>query len=172
MTISIDGLVGEFGYPPQVVGHLIKQFWTPASVGETNPPTFRIPITDSKTKDPWFEGNAPEIVFRHNDTNNDIEISIGDGLFKCEYGIAIHLFCTTKLQEFRYQKHINDLIKEHRRRPILKYYDSNNNSGLNILTPTGIRWHSAPDSKPEDVQEITNTHSVGFITARWYEHRT
>lgn len=172
MTIAIDGLVGEFGYPPQVIGHLIKNFWTPASVGEANPPTFLIPITDSNTKDPWFSGDAPTIVFRASEQNDDKEAAIGDGLFKCEYGVSIHLFCTTKQQEFRYQKHINDLIKEHRRRPILKYYDSNNNSGLNLILPSGIKWRSAPDSMLEIEQEITNTHSLGFLIARWYEHRT
>lgn len=173
MTITIHTLVGLFEYPPTTFGHLIKEKWSPAAVGETEPPTFLIPITDSESKDPWFTGNAPEIVFRH--TGNDLTVNkaIGDGMFKCEKEIKVHISCINQQQEFRYQKHINDLIKEWRRNPILKYSESTPvDSGLKMFDPLGITWRSAPDGDPESAQDISHTHSFGTIKAIWFEHRT
>jgi hypothetical protein len=173
MTITISQLSGEFGYPPRVIGHLIKNFWNPTSVGELEKPRFIIPITDTETKDGWFSGEAPEIIFRHNGVNTDIVKTIGDGMFQCTYGIRIHIFATTQLQEFRYQKHINDILKDNGRNPIFKYYeDSNPNSGLLILARRGISWETAPDGDLESVQEVTHTHSLGDVSVVWIEHRT
>jgi len=174
MTITIATLSGPFEYPPMTFGHLIKEKWLVAAVGESVPPTFLIPITDSESKDPWFTGDAPEIVFRHTGNNLTVNKAIGDGMFKCEMEIEVHLSCINQLQEFRYQKHINDLIKEWRRNPILKYSENPSpvDSGLKMFNPLGINWRTAADGDPESAQDISHTHSFGKITAIWFEHRS
>lgn len=173
MSIVIENLVGPLEYPPTTFGHLIKEKWVPAAVGETVPPTFLIPITNSKTKDPWFSGKAPAIIFRRSGNDLTKVLSIGDGLDRVEVEIQVHIFARTQAQEFKYQKYINDLIKLNRIAPILKYSENPTptNSGWKELSNTGINWREAPDGEPEDIRDQPNTHSLGSIKAIWFEHK-
>lgn len=94
-------------------------------------------------------------------------------MYRVEFEIAVHLFCVTQAQEFAYQKYINDIIKDHRINPILKYSTGGNpDSGLKLFEPTGINWRDAEDGDQEDIQELSSTHSLGTIKAIWFEHRS
>jgi len=178
MTISIATLVGAFEYPPRTLGFLMKKFWDSSKTGGKTP-TFLIPNTTTDSKDPWFSGDAPQLVFRGLPQETETKSSIGDGLFMIRKQCQIHLFAVTQQQEFLMQREVNRILKEKRRSPILKYstdFDTPPvtavNSGLILFDPANANWREVPEGDPQDPQDITETHSVGIVDAVWFEHRT
>jgi len=175
LTISYATLSGSFEYPPRTLGFLIKKKWTSANTGSVTP-EFIIPREDDiDTGDPWTTGVPPEIVFRKSGSFTGIPLSIGNGMYKIEFGISIHLFSSTQRQEFLFEREIKRILQEFGRNPILKYstdYDTPPttavDSGWKNISP------EVPDFRSEDPENLQTdyiTHSVATVNAIYYEHR-